>query len=50
MIELIGIIALEKSINADGDGCRVTILSEKADFGGGIREGRVNNESAEISW
>lgn len=48
--ELIGIIASEKTVNAVGNGWRVTVFSEETDFCGGVREGSVNNESAEISW
>ena len=45
----VGKIALEKVANAFGKDGGVAILSEKADFSGGEREGRVNKESAEIS-
>ena len=47
---LIGIIASEKMVNAVGNGWGVSVFSEETDFGGGVREGSVNNESAEISW
>ena len=47
---LMGMIALEKSSNAVSEGCRITAISEESDFCGGVREGSVNNESAEIIW
>ena len=49
-IELIGINASEKGVNAVGDCRGVSVFSEEPDFSGCVREGRVNNESAEISW
>ena len=49
-MDLVGIITLEKSVNAVGEDWRVSAVSEKTDFCGGVREGSVNNESAEIIW
>ena len=49
-IELIGINTSEKAVNAVSGCWGVSVFSEEPDFSGCVREGSVNNESAEISW
>jgi hypothetical protein len=45
-----GITSFEKAANPESEGRGVTAFTKQSDFGGGVREGGVNNEPVESIW